>query len=153
MGGNRTRVTELEGLGCRPADTTAYALPAGLEPAISSLTTRRALLAALRKHGHALRKRWESNPHALSGSLFSKQVPPPVGWLFLGLMRERCAGLDSNQQCFFVTDLQSASFSHLDTDALCRREGGSSRRHCCPLLSSPPLPSLGVGRERCSTAV
>lgn len=28
------------------------------------------------------RKRRESNPYALSGRLLSKQLPPPIGWLF-----------------------------------------------------------------------
>lgn len=92
MDGNRTRATRREKPGCQPADTTAYALPAGLEPAISSLTTRRALLAALRKPENAQRKRWESNPHALAGSLFSRQVPPPVGWLFQSLQRSGAPG-------------------------------------------------------------
>ena len=38
----------------------------------------------------SVRKRRESNPHAVARSLFSRQVPPPIGWLFQWLSFEPC---------------------------------------------------------------
>jgi hypothetical protein len=45
-------------------------------------TINGASIATMNGLVYLMRKRWESNPHAVSRSPFSRRVPPPIGWPF-----------------------------------------------------------------------
>ena len=38
------------------------------------------IFTVVHHHVPTSRREWESNPHALARRLFSKQLPPPIGW-------------------------------------------------------------------------